>query len=161
MTHLGHEELFPQTRMSGRCGFRKETIAGVSRNGRDAPKAAVRRVAIKSGGSTHLGRSLIRQQWPAIPTAAAQCYSGFGWIPVKILMPVCRRKTTARCHRNAVSRHQTSPPASPGAKLYVASSMSTAAFSSPGRDSARLTAAMEASTCRRGAIRDAAACLAG
>jgi hypothetical protein len=33
----GHEERFPPPRLSGRCGFRKETIAGMRRNGRDAP----------------------------------------------------------------------------------------------------------------------------
>ena len=38
---MGHEERFPQTRMSDGCGFRKETIAGMRRNGRDAPKADV------------------------------------------------------------------------------------------------------------------------
>jgi hypothetical protein len=35
---MGHEERFAPPRLSARCGFRKETIAGVSRNGRDAPK---------------------------------------------------------------------------------------------------------------------------
>jgi hypothetical protein len=39
---MGHEERFPPRRLSGRCGFRKETIAGMRRNGRDAPKAAIR-----------------------------------------------------------------------------------------------------------------------
>jgi hypothetical protein len=33
----GHEERFPPTRLSVGCGFRKETIAGMRRNGRDAP----------------------------------------------------------------------------------------------------------------------------
>ena len=33
-----HEEWFPPTRLSAGCGFRKETIAGLRRNGRDAPK---------------------------------------------------------------------------------------------------------------------------
>jgi hypothetical protein len=36
---MGHEERFPPTRLSAGCGFRKETIAGMRRNGRDAPKA--------------------------------------------------------------------------------------------------------------------------
>ena len=39
----GHEERFPPTRLSAGYGFRKETIAGMRRNGRDAPKPAVRR----------------------------------------------------------------------------------------------------------------------
>jgi hypothetical protein len=38
MSQLGHEERFPPTRLSAGCGFRKETIAGMRRNGRDAPK---------------------------------------------------------------------------------------------------------------------------
>jgi hypothetical protein len=33
---------FPPTRLSAGCGFRKETIAGMRRNGRDAPSAAIR-----------------------------------------------------------------------------------------------------------------------
>jgi hypothetical protein len=40
---LGHEERFPPTRLSAGCGFRKETIAGMRRNGRDAPIPAVQR----------------------------------------------------------------------------------------------------------------------
>jgi hypothetical protein len=36
---VGHEERFPPTRLSGGCGFRKETIAGMRRNERDAPFA--------------------------------------------------------------------------------------------------------------------------
>jgi hypothetical protein len=37
MSQMGHEERFPRTRLSVGCGFRKETIAGMRRNGRDAP----------------------------------------------------------------------------------------------------------------------------
>jgi hypothetical protein len=40
MAGMGHEERFPPTRLNAGCGFRKETIAGMRRNGRDAPKAA-------------------------------------------------------------------------------------------------------------------------
>jgi hypothetical protein len=36
MAEKGHEERFPPTRLSAGCGFRKETIAGMRRNGRDA-----------------------------------------------------------------------------------------------------------------------------
>ena len=43
---MGHEERFPPTRLSAGCGFRKETIAAMRRNGRDAPKAAVSANAI-------------------------------------------------------------------------------------------------------------------
>jgi hypothetical protein len=46
MTHLGHEERFPPTRLSAGCGFRKETIAGMRRNGRDAPIPAIRATAL-------------------------------------------------------------------------------------------------------------------
>jgi hypothetical protein len=38
----GHEERFPPTRLSAGYGFRKETIAGMRRNERDAPISAVR-----------------------------------------------------------------------------------------------------------------------
>src|SRR4029077_9041103 len=38
----GQEERFPPTRLSAGCGFRKETIAGMRRNGRDAPTADIR-----------------------------------------------------------------------------------------------------------------------
>jgi hypothetical protein len=34
---MGHEERFPPTKLSAGCGFRKETIAGMRRNGRNAP----------------------------------------------------------------------------------------------------------------------------
>jgi hypothetical protein len=34
----GHEERFPPRSRSGRCGFRKETIVGLRRNGRDAQR---------------------------------------------------------------------------------------------------------------------------
>ena len=34
---MGHEERFPPTRLSAGCGFRKETLAGMRRKGRDAP----------------------------------------------------------------------------------------------------------------------------
>jgi hypothetical protein len=40
---LGHEERFPPTRLSAGYGFRKETIAGMRRNGRDAPFPVIRR----------------------------------------------------------------------------------------------------------------------
>ena len=38
---LGHEERFPLTRLTAGYGFRKETIARMRRNGRDAPLAAI------------------------------------------------------------------------------------------------------------------------
>jgi hypothetical protein len=41
MTASGHEERFLPTRLSAGYGFRKETIAGMRRNGRDAPKPVI------------------------------------------------------------------------------------------------------------------------
>ena len=41
MAASGHEERFPPTRLNAGCGFRKETIAGMRRNGRDAPIPAL------------------------------------------------------------------------------------------------------------------------
>src|SRR5580700_4020832 len=37
-TAKGHEERFPPPTLRARYGFRKETISGIRRNGRDAPK---------------------------------------------------------------------------------------------------------------------------
>jgi hypothetical protein len=42
MAGVGHEEQFRPTRLSAGCGFRKETIAGMGRNARDAPTADIR-----------------------------------------------------------------------------------------------------------------------
>jgi hypothetical protein len=52
MTSMGHEERFPPTRLSVGCGFRKETIAGMRRNERDAPKPVIPATATKPPGST-------------------------------------------------------------------------------------------------------------
>ena len=41
MAGKGHEERFPLTRLDASCGFRKETIAGMRRNGRNAPIAVI------------------------------------------------------------------------------------------------------------------------
>jgi hypothetical protein len=46
----GHEERFPPTRLSARFGFRKETIEGMRRNGRDAREAVIGRPRLS--GST-------------------------------------------------------------------------------------------------------------
>jgi hypothetical protein len=37
MAAMGHEERFPSTRLSAGCRFRKETIARMGGDGRDAP----------------------------------------------------------------------------------------------------------------------------
>ena len=44
---MGHEERFPPTRLSAGYGFRKETIAGVRHNERDAPISAIFRPPIE------------------------------------------------------------------------------------------------------------------
>jgi len=54
---VGHEERFPPTRLSAGCGFRKETIARIRRNGRDAPIPAVRATMTEPLESTHNGGS--------------------------------------------------------------------------------------------------------
>jgi hypothetical protein len=59
---MGHEERFPPTRLSAGCGFRKETIAGVRRNGRDATKAATPFETATSRGTTR-GADSLRGVW--------------------------------------------------------------------------------------------------
>jgi hypothetical protein len=49
---MGHEERFPPTRLSAGCGFRKETVAGMRRNGRDAPIPAIHEPAMEPPEST-------------------------------------------------------------------------------------------------------------
>ena len=43
MTAMGHEERLPPTTLIAGCGFRKETIAGMRRKGRDTPEAVILR----------------------------------------------------------------------------------------------------------------------
>jgi len=57
MTAKGYQKRFPLTRLSAGCGFRKETIAGMRRNGRDAPKGDICIRGIKLAGSTDSGPS--------------------------------------------------------------------------------------------------------
>jgi len=54
----GHEERFPSTRLNAGFGFRKETIAGMRGNGRDAPFPDPPSLATERGGSTLSGRSV-------------------------------------------------------------------------------------------------------
>ena len=58
MTAVGQEERFPPTRLNAGCGFRKETIAGMRRNGRDAPIPDLPGLAPEREGSTQL------RHWP-------------------------------------------------------------------------------------------------
>jgi hypothetical protein len=46
MAAVGHEERFPPLRLSAGSGFKKETISGMRRNGRDAPIAAIRQTPV-------------------------------------------------------------------------------------------------------------------
>ena len=48
---MGHVERFPPTRLSAGFGFRKETIAEMRRNGRDAPIPDLPAHAFDRGGS--------------------------------------------------------------------------------------------------------------
>src|SRR5437763_10032551 len=41
IARVGHEDAFPRPRLSARCRFSQETLAGTRGNGRDAPKPAV------------------------------------------------------------------------------------------------------------------------
>jgi hypothetical protein len=46
---MGHEERFLPPRLSAGCGFRKETIAGMRRNGRDAPIPDLPALILRTG----------------------------------------------------------------------------------------------------------------
>src|SRR5437879_12389389 len=51
----GHEERFPPPRLNAGSAFRKETIAGTRRNGRDAPFPAIASALHRQEGSTDSG----------------------------------------------------------------------------------------------------------
>src|SRR6478736_8925314 len=53
----GHEERFPPTRLSAGCRFRKETIDGMRRNGRDAPFPVIRGTTVRLRGCVETRRS--------------------------------------------------------------------------------------------------------
>jgi hypothetical protein len=52
MAPSGHEDQFPPPRLSGRCGFGEGTFAGTRGNGKDAPRADVRRAFPKRPPAT-------------------------------------------------------------------------------------------------------------
>jgi len=43
---MANEERFTPPKLNAGCGFRQQTIAGMRRNGRDAPKAVIQVTAI-------------------------------------------------------------------------------------------------------------------
>jgi hypothetical protein len=54
---MGHEERFPPTKLSAGCGFRKETITGIHRYGRDAFDVPVRgEASLFVSASSSVGR---------------------------------------------------------------------------------------------------------
>jgi len=61
---LGHEERFPPPRLNAGCGFRKETIAEMRRNGRDAPFADL------ADRAPHLFKRSDRRRGDSVPPAA-------------------------------------------------------------------------------------------
>ena len=63
MTNSGHEERFRPPRLDGRCRFGQATFIGTHGNERDAPKAAVRRVA----GGPAVGSSSIYGSQTLLP----------------------------------------------------------------------------------------------
>jgi CheY-like chemotaxis protein len=69
MMVTAYEERFPRPRHSDRCRFEEETFAGVSANGRDAPKPAVREAIMEPPGSTRsCGTPPMRHLPPATGT---------------------------------------------------------------------------------------------
>ena len=50
-----NEERFPPPKLNAGCGFRQQTIAGMRRNGRDAPSAVIPALAPERGSSTRSG----------------------------------------------------------------------------------------------------------
>ena len=65
--HEGLKWVEPRPGLSIGCGFRKETIAGMRRNGRDAPIAVIYRSTACRPPSTHLRTSCPRQWLSAHP----------------------------------------------------------------------------------------------
>ena len=65
---MGREERFSQTRMNAGCGFRKETIVGMRRNGRDAPIPVLRKVVIE------LPSSIQKRTFPTTIKASNLCF---------------------------------------------------------------------------------------
>jgi hypothetical protein len=110
MAASGQEERFPPTKLSAGCGFRKETIAGMRRNGRDAPIAAARQTTISRLKSTHLGHSGSALGM-ALPAPTADLYAASGGNrkrpfvgPGKALseaaaLPIRARRRTQLIHR--------------------------------------------------------------
>ena len=84
MTPVGQVERFPPTRLSAGYGFRKETIAGLRRDGRDAPEAVVSVVAIVGATATEEAAGWLEypEEWvPAHPSTQARTACSNGATP--------------------------------------------------------------------------------
>jgi hypothetical protein len=92
---LGHEERFPPTRLSAGCGFRKETIAGMRRNGRDAPVPAVRP---RTRGAVPRGGLLVRagEQWIADDRRIDLVATAMGLAFVEEIWPAASKRSVVR-----------------------------------------------------------------
>jgi hypothetical protein len=73
-SEMGHEEWFAPTRLSVGCGFRKETIVGMRRNGRDAPTPDLPALAPEQGNSTQL-RHWPHVSWRPLPDPTADLWT--------------------------------------------------------------------------------------
>jgi hypothetical protein len=66
---MGHEDAFPQPRLSGRCRFGQATFAGTHFSGREAPEAVIRRAH-----RTHSSRSSLA--WVRAPLQSCEMPQG-------------------------------------------------------------------------------------
>ena len=71
---MGHQERFPPTRLSAGCGFRKETIAGMRRNGRVAPIPDLPTLAAE--GDFYPWQSLVEATSTATHSRPSRCSNG-------------------------------------------------------------------------------------
>jgi hypothetical protein len=94
-SRLYHEERFPPTRLSACSRFRKETIAGMRRNGRDAPFPDVRH-ALAEGSN----RPCIRRKHPSVRDFLIEDHVLDGTI--RSLLVVCSRPAAGHCRIGAI-----------------------------------------------------------
>ena len=74
---MGHEERFPPTRLSAGFGFRKETIAGMHRNGRDAPISLIPATPTKPPDSTERDKTPITNPCNVLGQPSRRDFSGW------------------------------------------------------------------------------------